>query len=83
MDDDDDEELEDEPSFSLSERNYMAEVLKQIISNGTTDQATCKTRKPFSIVPESDIDETTKSVFQLSGVFYAVIIGKIISYSFE
>ncbi|XP_058792667.1 endothelin-converting enzyme homolog isoform X2 [Phymastichus coffea] len=65
----DSEESGDEYFLSV-ERNYMTEVLKQIISNGTTDQASCKTREPFSIVPEADLQETANKVFQLSHQLY-------------
>ena len=50
----------------------MAEVLKQIISNGTTDAPSCKSRGEFSAVPQTEIDEVVDRVFNLSGVFYNV-----------
>ncbi|XP_014225876.1 neprilysin-1-like [Trichogramma pretiosum] len=57
-------------AFSASEKLYMAEVLKQIISNGTSESATCKTRHEFDIVPEAEITDLVDRVFNLSGVFY-------------
>lgn len=72
VEDPDDEPDEMTKNFSTAEKVYMAEVLKQIISNGTTDEATCKSRGPFSIVPEAEIQDAVDSVFELSGVFYAV-----------
>ena len=50
----------------------MSEVLKQIISNGTNDARSCKSRAPFSIVPEDVIRDAVNSVYNLSGVFYEV-----------
>ncbi|XP_001605702.1 endothelin-converting enzyme homolog isoform X1 [Nasonia vitripennis] len=65
-------EDEDTKIFSSAEKVYMSEVLKQIISNGTTDQRSCKSRGPFSIVPEDEIQDTVDRVYKLSGVFYAL-----------
>jgi hypothetical protein len=64
-----DEEIK---AFLSAEKIYMSEILKQIISNGTNDQRSCKSRKPFSIVSEEDIQNTVNKVYKLSEVFYAV-----------
>lgn len=72
-DPDDDEEEDDYAQiFSSAEKVYMSEVMKQIISNGTNDQRSCKSRGPFSIVPEDEIEDAVNRVYKLSGVFYGV-----------
>lgn len=71
---DDYDDVGDEPSrnFSSTERAYITEVMKQLISNGTTDQPSCKTRAPFVLKPEKDIIETADKIFELSMEFHQV-----------
>ncbi|XP_011499234.1 PREDICTED: neprilysin-1 [Ceratosolen solmsi marchali] len=67
-----DEINEEIKAFLSAEKIYMTEVFKQVISNGTTDQRSCKSRKPFSIISEEDIQNTVNEVYKLSEVFYTL-----------
>lgn len=63
---------EEEDRFSTVEKTYMSEVIKQMISNGTTDSASCKSRGPFSLVPETDVESAANQVFTISGKLWSV-----------
>ncbi|XP_014217633.1 neprilysin-11-like [Copidosoma floridanum] len=67
-----DEVDEESANFSLAEKIYMSEIMKQMISNGTTDEPSCKSRGPFMLVPEEEIDQTVDKLFDLSGQFYVI-----------
>ncbi|KAJ8680665.1 hypothetical protein QAD02_016452 [Eretmocerus hayati] len=51
------------------EKTYMAEVFKQLISNGTVDQPICSSRGAFTITPESDIEDSVSRILELSQNF--------------
>ncbi|KAJ8680969.1 hypothetical protein QAD02_016756 [Eretmocerus hayati] len=52
-----------------ADRTFMIEVMKQLISNGTTDQPVCTSRGAFTIVPESDIEDSVDTILNLSKKF--------------
>lgn len=65
-------EEEEEDHFSSLEKIYMSEVMKQMISNGTTDSRICKSRGPFSLVSETEIEDVVDKVFTLNGKLWNV-----------
>lgn len=68
----DDKDHSEENRFSSVEKIYMTEVIKQMISNGTTDSRSCKSRGPFSLVSETDIDDAVDRIFTISAKLWSV-----------
>ena len=63
---------EEEISSASIERNYMTDVIKEIISNGTVEYKTCKSKKSSSFSREEEVHIAVNNIFKFSGLFYSV-----------
>lgn len=66
------DDIEDESMLSENEDaqlNYMKEVIKHVISNGTA--TACMSEDEF-VVPEELIDEVVEMLYDISNIFYQV-----------
>lgn len=64
-----DESETESPSLSLVEKNYIASVMKEVISNGTLNS--CDSAN-VSSSREDDIVKLARKIYELSGIFYFV-----------
>ena len=68
------EEGEDEEEIVSAsiERNYMIDVIKEVLSNGTVEYRSCKFKKSSSFSREQEVNTVVDEIYELSGVFYHV-----------
>ncbi|XP_033208414.1 endothelin-converting enzyme homolog [Belonocnema kinseyi] len=65
------EELDEEEIVSASiERNYMIDVMKEVLSNGTVEYGSCKLKKSSSFSREQEVSTVVNDIYELSGVFF-------------
>ncbi|XP_051153405.1 endothelin-converting enzyme homolog isoform X2 [Leptopilina boulardi] len=64
------DELKLEEFSATIEKNYMIDAIKEVISNGTVEYRTCKSKTVSSFAREDEISIVVNHIYDLGEVFY-------------
>lgn len=66
------DELKLEQASATIEKNYMIDAIKEVISNGTVEYRSCKSKTLSSFARESEVNIVVNHIYDLGEALYKV-----------